>query len=404
MASEPLHVLFVFSVAFGAVIALICAVRQPLRRLFGARLVYDAWCAVPVVLATAALPVARLPASVHQVVAPFQHLVAAGAAFVPHQSTPWQLWITAVWLIGCMCMLLWFGIAHVRYRRHLGALRWRGGFLYSTSTCHGPAVIGLWRPAVVLPADFAARYTPQEQRLILAHEAVHVRRRDPLANSLCALLQCAFWFHPLVHLAASRFRLDQELACDAAVMHAHHGMKRDYAEAMLKTQMSAQRLLIHCHWQSAHPLKERIMQLQQTPPQKLRKLFGRFSIAALIAACAYGAVAAKAGTEQNAVQGSYLIDMQLNANGATSSPKIRVQEGVPFAVASGGSSGTWRTEGVLNRSSGTSVFLKTVIKHDERVISRPGLVTQLGEPATIAVKGESAADDFRLQVTVTAIP
>ena len=186
-------------------------------------------------------------------------------------------------------------------------------------------------------------------------------------------------------------------------MHANPDQRRIYAEAMLKTQMSAQSTLIHCHWQSTHPLKERIMQLRQTPPNKCRGLVGRLSVAALIIGCGYGTVAAHAAGEQVAQEGKYLIDMRLVVNGESSAPKLQVQEGMPFGVANQGNGGVWRTEGVLNKTGGTSVFLKAVIKHDERVVSSPGLLVEVGKPATVAVKGGSPDDDFELQLTVTAI-
>ena len=403
MANELLHGLLSLSLTLGAVIVLTCAMRLPLRRAFGARLAYWAWSTVPVTLAMAALPATRVPASVQQLVVPFQHLTSTGTTLVQRSGEQWLLWSIVIWLTGCLTMLTWFRFAHVRYRRRLGPLRLQNGYFYSSSTSEGPAVIGLFRASIVLPANFTERYTLQEQRLILAHEAVHVQRRDPLANSLCALLQCLFWFHPLVHWAARHFRLDQELACDAAVMHANPDQRRIYAEAMLKTQMSAQSTLIHCHWQSTHPLKERIMQLRQTPPNKCRGLFGRLSVAALIISCGYGTVAAHAAGAQLAQEGKYFINMRLIANGESSAPKLQVQEGVPFGVASQGSGGVWRTEGVLNKTGGTSVFLKAVIKHDDRVISSPGLLVEVGKPATVAVKGGSPDDDFELQLTVTAI-
>jgi beta-lactamase regulating signal transducer with metallopeptidase domain len=300
MANDILRTLLVASMLAGLVILLLCAIRTPLRRIFGARVAYLAWFAVPatmLAMAAAELSTMRMPAPVLQVVTPLRHLASAGLSDAGMAGTPWeqwQTWLVAAWLAIAAAMLAWYGEAHRRYRQRLGLLCRDGGIHYSIRTDQGPAVVGLWRPIVVVPADFATRYTPQEQQLILAHEAVHVRRRDPLMNALCALMQCALWFHPLVHLAARRFRLDQELACDAAVMHAHPALQRSYADAMLKTQLSAQAVLIHCHWQSTHPLKERIIQLQQTPPTKLRRAFGRVTIAALVAACGYGAMAANA--------------------------------------------------------------------------------------------------------------
>ena len=402
MANDILHALLAVSLIAGAVILLVGAVRVPLRRAFGARLAYMAWATVPAALAAtalAALYAVPLPATVQQVVAPLRHLAsadlpAAGISGAPWQQ--WQAWLIVAWLAAALSVLAWYGAAHRRYRQRLGPLRRDGSIHHSAHTDEGPAVVGLWRPIVVVPSDFATRYTPQEQRLILAHEAVHVRRRDPLMNAVCALIQCALWFHPLVHMAARRYRLDQELACDAAVMHDHPMLKRSYANAMLKTQMSTQAALIHCHWQSTHPLKERIMQLQQTPPTKLRRTFGRITVAtfvALVVASGYGAMAANASVESTE---KYMVNLKLTAGGETSEPALLVQEGVPAAVASKGKDGTWRTELLLTKASGSSVFVKAVIKHEDRVVSSPGLLVPIGETAAVAVDNQ-----FKLQLAVS---
>ncbi len=172
-------------------------------------------------------------------------------------------------------------------------------------------------------------------------------------------------------------------------MHAHPTLKRSYADAMLKTQMSTQTALIHCHWQSTHPLKERIMQLQQTPPTKLRRAFGRVMVATLVAACGYGAMAANAGVERT---DKYMIKMKVSVDGETSAPGLLVQEGVPAAIATG----TWRTELLLTKASDNSVLVKAVIKHDGKMVSSPGLLVPLGETAAIAVDNQ-----FKLQLAVS---
>src|SRR6185503_20979525 len=100
------------------------------------------------------------------------------------------------------------------------------------------AVVGALDPHVVVPSDFEARFDAEERVLVLAHEWAHLRRQDARVNALVALLQCAFWFNPLVHLAARAIRMDQELACDAAVIAQFPEARRRYAEAMLKTQVT----------------------------------------------------------------------------------------------------------------------------------------------------------------------
>jgi hypothetical protein len=175
------------------------------------------------------------------------------------------------------------------------------GVYVADSCSSGPAVVGLWRPVIVVPADFALRYTVQEQALILLHETIHLRRGDLYANALCAAFQIVFWFNPLVHLSARRFRFDQELACDMAVLRCQPGLRRSYADAILKTQLADSGLPVGCNWQSRHPLKGRIMSMTLTPPHRLRRLGGHLLLAAFALPACYSAWAGGANTSPEPV-------------------------------------------------------------------------------------------------------
>ncbi len=85
-----------------------------------------------------------------------------------------------------------------------------------TSSLAMPALMGLFKPTLLLPRGFLS--TCDEPELVIRHELVHFQRRDPLFNALAAFLRCAFWFNPLVHIAERRYRDDQEVACDRAVL------------------------------------------------------------------------------------------------------------------------------------------------------------------------------------------
>jgi hypothetical protein len=129
---------------------------------------------------------------------------------------------------------------------------------------------------LVLPKDFEARFDPTERDIVLAHEQAHLKSRDPLVNAFAALAQCVCWFNPLVHIAAHAMRIDQELACDAAVILQFPKARRRYAETMLKTQLAPISLPIGCYWPSraAHPLKQRIAMLKRDLPSGRRILAG----------------------------------------------------------------------------------------------------------------------------------
>jgi TonB family protein len=123
-------------------------------------------------------------------------------------------------------------------------------------------VIGALRPRIVLPADFERRFDAEQRELILAHERSHVRRRDVAARWAACALRCCYWFNPLAHVAASRLRLDQELAADADVLRMHPHARRRYAETLLEEQLAVPGLPVGCLWQSSHPLKERLLMIK----------------------------------------------------------------------------------------------------------------------------------------------
>jgi len=83
-----------------------------------------------------------------------------------------------------------------------------------------PSVLGTWgiaRAKVLLPSD-ALAWPADRIRIVLAHELAHVRRGDWIVQMAVELLCAAYWFNPLVWLAARRLRLESEHACDDAVL------------------------------------------------------------------------------------------------------------------------------------------------------------------------------------------
>ena len=100
----------------------------------------------------------------------------------------------------------------------------------------GPALIGLLRPRVVLPACvLRGSFDRDELRLILMHELAHMKRWDVAANWLLAALGVLHWFNPLLAFAFRRMRLDRELACDELVLSAAApAAARAYGPTILK--------------------------------------------------------------------------------------------------------------------------------------------------------------------------
>jgi len=135
----------------------------------------------------------------------------------------------------------------------------------------GPAAVGLFHSRLVLPADFAVRFTPDERRLVRAHELMHIDRRDTQANAAAVLATWVCWFNPLAHLAARAMRLDQELACDCGRAGAPPGRAAALCPDPVEHAPGAAAPVLGCQWRSgpAHPLETRIRTLdgrRQGPP------------------------------------------------------------------------------------------------------------------------------------------
>jgi uncharacterized protein (TIGR03435 family) len=96
-----------------------------------------------------------------------------------------------------------------------------------------PGVVGIFRPALLLPEDILGRLTPAQLEAILAHELRHVQRRDNLTAAIHMLVETIFWFHPATWWIRARLIEERERACDEEVVQ----MGREpqvYAESILK--------------------------------------------------------------------------------------------------------------------------------------------------------------------------
>lgn len=158
-------------------------------------------------------------------------------------------WIAiAVWvaMAGAALRLAWIAIGCFRLQR----LR-RAGETFSSSAeiddlqrilgtsaeiryvspLHHPVTFGVLRPVVLMPASLRDQ-PAQIQRAVLAHELLHVARRDWAWLLAEEALRAAFWFHPAVWWLISRVQLAREEVVDELAVLVT-GRRREYVEALL---------------------------------------------------------------------------------------------------------------------------------------------------------------------------
>lgn len=301
MASDALFLLLKLNLAAGAAIIFVLMLRATMRSWFGARVAYALWLAAPAAIASAMLPAretaitgaASKPAVVEHVPTAQGLLDAPVSTSIP--VDPSSL-LMAVWIVGVVLALGLLARRQAEFTGSLGQLRReRKGVLRADALGIGPAIIGALWPKLVLPGDFEARFDEVERDVVLAHERVHLKGRDPLINAFVALTQCTCWFNPLAHVAAHLLRIDQELACDAAVVAQFPKARRRYAEAMLKTQLAPMSLPLGCYWPAGgmHPLKLRIAMLKRSAPGEMRKAWGAVAAGIIVLGASVTAWAAQ---------------------------------------------------------------------------------------------------------------
>lgn len=87
----------------------------------------------------------------------------------------------------------------------------------------GPAVIGLLRPTIVLP-EWVLTRSPIERRLIVTHEASHLRARDPMSLTVAVIAVLLLPWNPMLWWQLRRLRHAIEVDCDARVLMAGHDL------------------------------------------------------------------------------------------------------------------------------------------------------------------------------------
>ena len=112
-----------------------------------------------------------------------------------------------------------------------------------------PVTLGAWHPIVLFPLAWRA-WSEEKIQAVLAHELLHVVRKDALRRALAAIHRSVFWFSPLAwwlerHLAA----LAEQASDDAAL---RTGVDRVfYANVLLGFYQDLQSAAGRVRWEGA---------------------------------------------------------------------------------------------------------------------------------------------------------
>jgi len=154
------------------------------------------------------------------------------------ESISWQGLVFSGWLVG-MLVLLTLLVRRICFVRELIAqsrpanerslemlqecccrigIR-RNIELRLTGNTLSPAVCGLFKPIILIPAAMLKKLSRDKLKAVLIHELAHIKRGDIWINLLQTMLQIVYFYNPLVWLANAMIRRTREQAVDEMVLN-----------------------------------------------------------------------------------------------------------------------------------------------------------------------------------------
>jgi beta-lactamase regulating signal transducer with metallopeptidase domain len=128
-----------------------------------------------------------------------------------------------------------------------------------------PAVIGWFRPMVLLPVTTLSGLSEEQLRSIVAHELAHIRRYDAFVNSFQIAVEGVLFYHPAVWWLNQRIRAEREHCCDDVAVSVC-GNPVEYARALTLME----------EWRGAPALA---MAANRGPlPERIRRVLGVKSV------------------------------------------------------------------------------------------------------------------------------
>lgn len=228
-------------------------------------------------------------------------------------SLSWKSHAMLAWLAGAAGLMLWLGLRLRRLAR-IDALApdseelplWLRRALTEAAQAlnlrrlpriavsdqvHSPAVFGVPRPVLLLPAAGPGRVSPKDARYVLLHELAHIKRGDLWVHMIGLVLQVVYWFNPLLWLVRRQLQHLRELCCDATVAAILRDQTCEYRRTILQV---ARRMVagspgpglgLLCLIEDSHRLLVRLRWLEK-PTWKCRTLTRATATASVVFMCA----------------------------------------------------------------------------------------------------------------------
>lgn len=147
-----------------------------------------------------------------------------------------------IWILGVMSLCVYSYCIYIRIKRKLKSSYLFHDAIYISDYIAIPFVCGFLHPKIYVPDSLQGE---ESVEYVIAHEQVHIQRKDHMMKPITFVIACIHWFNPLVWIAYAMLSKDIEMACDEKVIQTMNGAKRKaYASALL-TMSTNQSFDIH---------------------------------------------------------------------------------------------------------------------------------------------------------------
>jgi beta-lactamase regulating signal transducer with metallopeptidase domain len=155
-------------------------------------------------------------------------------AVLPFESPGWLTWFVLFWCAGVLVFGIralggWFVLQRLRrekayqlpedLRQRCLALQRRLGIsrtvrYFESRHLDSAAVVGWFRPVILLPITALTGLSPQQLEAVIVHELAHIKRLDCFVNLFQIAAETLLFYHPAVWWVNRCIRAERENCCD----------------------------------------------------------------------------------------------------------------------------------------------------------------------------------------------
>ncbi len=135
------------------------------------------------------------------------------------------------WILGSLILLFYNILAYLKVKNKIRNSTIVVKNIYETDQIESAFVFGIINPKIYIPIGI----NEEEKNYILAHEKVHIKRKDYLIKYLAFFVLVIHWFNPFVWLSFMLMTKDMEMSCDeAALKNLGENCIKNYSLTLLK--------------------------------------------------------------------------------------------------------------------------------------------------------------------------